>query len=455
MKIKNQLWLQLLFSVVSLAFLIFVSWAFYALMQHWDVISSRITIASSAKDSNRYAVAGAAQAVGALFQGTFGVAVSLIGAIAAIFLGYASLKTAKTALIVSAQAERRENQRYATESLEQALKPFFMLSSDFVQFNDNLDSKLKSIWATAKVAAAEYVVVSRGIPVAEQDGRILRLLAHPRVAFPHWVIDEIARQTKEVNGKKYDTRVASWLATSEIAKSCSDICQSLDAAIIPGLDEAARNLYSNWLAWCSKGPKSDINFSDVVSSLRSARTGTSLQELAVDFVARSVREASFYCQSTTEKAGGVAHLIAELGSRPEFSDYSAGGIEFTFLGKFGKGYIVRYLLEQRDDAGSFENFMRQLPNEAGTKTFMSEMVAYSPGIERVCGSFHQHFVKQFDDSFWQAWMTYNQQPLTRCKAGGSGEAEAQRFAAFLLYQTPDTRDCIEELLHATEEPQLN
>lgn len=456
MKIKNQLWLQLLFSVVSLAFLIFVSWAFYALIQHWDLLTSRITIAATGQtSSNRDAVAGAAQAVGAVFQGTFGVAASLIGAIAAIFLGYASLKTSKAALIVSAQAERRENQRYATESLEQALKPFFTLSNGFSRFNEDLQSKIQFIWATAKVAAAEHLIDSQGVPLAEQDRRIFRVLSHPRVNFPRELIEQIRKQAKEVDGKKYGTRAAAWLATSEIAKSCPDICRSMDAAIMSGLDEAARNPYSNWLARSSEDAENGINFSDTVNNLRNAPTGTSLQMLAVDVVARSLRETSFYCLSTKEKAQGLAPLIAEMSNESEDPANMAERMECALLSTLGKGYIVRYVLEQRDDAGNFEKFMKQLPDEAGIKRFMSELAGSSPSIDKTSASFHQSFVKQFDDSFWNARTAYNLHASTRYSREEDKDVEAQRCAAFLLYQTPDTKGCLEELLRSTEEPQFN
>jgi hypothetical protein len=184
-----------------LGFLIVIGGAFYALIQHWDLISSRVTIAAAVKNSNRDAVAGATQAVGAIFQGTLGVAASLIGAIAAIFLGYASLKTAKTALIVSSQAERRENQRYATESLEQALKPFFTLSSEFSRFNDELKSKMSFIWATAKVVAAASLAESKGATVVERERRVFRILSHPQVRFPREVVDQIRKQPRQQDGK--------------------------------------------------------------------------------------------------------------------------------------------------------------------------------------------------------------------------------------------------------------
>jgi hypothetical protein len=451
MKNKNQWWLQILFFFAGLGFLIVIGGAFYSLTQHWDLISSRITIAAAVKNSNRDAVAGATQAVGAIFQGTLGVAASLIGAIAAIFLGYASLKTAKTALFISAQAERRENQRYATESLEQALKPFFTLSSEFSRFNDELKSKMPFIWATAKVVAAASLAESTGATVAARERHVFRVLLHPQVRFPREVVDQIRRQPRQQDGKKYDTCVEAWLATSEVAKTCADICRSLGAAIIAGLDEAARNPYSNWLIRSNDDSKEPVNFSDTISNLRSAPLGTSLQELAADFVARSVREASFYCFSTEEKAQGIA-LLSTTGDMLADKD---NGMEYAMLNMSGGGYIVRYVLEQRDDAARFDKVMRLLPDEKAIKKFMAEMVGSSPIIDRTSSSFYQSFAKQFDDSLWSAFMAYNRHKETRCPAEENEDREARRFAAFLLCRAPDNQDCLDELLRTTGDLELS
>ncbi|QGZ55101.1 hypothetical protein [Paraburkholderia acidiphila] len=450
MKIRIQWWLQILFFLAALGFLIAVGGVFYALIQHWDLISSRITIAAAVKNSNRDAVTGATQAVGAIFQGTLGVAASLIGAIAAIFLGYASLKTAKTALIVSAQAERRENQRYATESLEQALKPFFTLSSEFSRFNDELKSKMPFIWATAKVVAAASLAESRNATVVEREQRVFRVLSHPKVRFPQEVVDQIRRQPRQQDGKRYDTCVEAWLDTSEVAKTCVDICRSLNAALIAGLDEAARNPYSNWLVRSNDDSKEPVNFSDTVSNLRSAPLGTSLRAFAVDFVARSVREASFYCFSTEEKAQGIA-LLSDAGDI--FAD-AADSMEYEMLNMSGGGYIVRYVLEQRDGGDGLKRFMRLLPEEEAIRNFMREMVGPSPIIDRTSASFYQSFVKQFDDSFWSAFMAYNRHAETRLPAEENEDREARRFAAFLLCQAPGSEDCLDELLRTMSEPQF-
>jgi hypothetical protein len=448
MKTKNQTWLQVLFFLATLAFLIIVGGAFYALIQHWDLIISRITIAGTEKESKRDAVAAATQAVSAVFQGTLGVAASLVGSMATIFLGYASLKTSKAALTVSAQAERRESQIYATESLTQAFTPFFALPGKLTGFNEDLTSKMHLIWDTAKVAAAECVVDSCGVTAGERERRVLRILAHPEVMFPLDVVEQIRKQPREIDGKLYATCVEAWLATSEIAKTCSAICKSLNESIIDGLEHASRTPYSLWLERISDESREPVSIGNTLNDLRSAQIGTSLQALAVDFVARSVREASFYCLSTKEKAQGIAPLIVAMKEAGDMVDR----IDCAMLGMLGNGYIVRYLLEQRDDAAGFEKLVRLLPDEEGIKKYMLELVDPSPVIERTSTSFYHLFAKRFDDSFWNAFMAYNRHPETRIPVEEIKEREAQRCAAFLLYQTPDTKDCVEELLRLTGEP---